>query len=1199
MRGRRAFGMGLRLDAAVSLAVGHATQDHIPVIKSLAISNDSDDIVENIRIIIRSEPQFSKTKAINVKSIGPREKAGIKNADVSLIPEFLSEVTERIDGHIVVSAEKGGRPIFENRYEIKILARNEWPGAAVPETAVKFVTQDDPEVLRVAANAAKFLDAWTGDAAIDRYVSGDRSKVRREVGAVYAAVQQFDIRRTETKDIMKNGCKVSSAEILIDRGSGTSFDLTLLFLSCAGSIGLNTVLVLTRKRAVAGVWLDDTTFPGSVQSDITSLMRAVRDGSLMLVDCDGVTSNNKMDIESSETSAKRLLLNESDFLSAVDVRRLRGTAPAQTKKLREKMTVEKKNVTAGSQAIHDPKGMARDDENELTKRELWEGRLLDLSFDNELLSMKMTHTLLPVMTNNLTALKDALSSGDEFDVLGKPAEWDNHILNEAPFELSRYIGRHEVLVEQEFRHRHLRSPYSERDVNRRLAKIHDICVTDKEKCENSVFIVLGLLKWFDTDGKIIYSPLILMPAETVMRSVNDTIRIRAKDDEAVINKTLLEKLKRTRDLDVSLDPLPSDRTGADTESVFEIMSDAIRAMDGWDIIKGAFIGVFRPERYDVWNDLRGRSASLFSNKLTKSLMEGRLTWPQDPVNDADLYKKMMLVFPAENEQLKVLKAASSGRTFILDCPSNSGRRRTISNIIANAVYQNKTVLYVSENDGTLRSMKRSLDDAGIGKFCLYLNSGSANKQKVLEHFRNVFDSASSSYVEDFSLRADGIEKMCTELSAPVRAIHKRTNMGRSIHELVIQYDSVRSEKIKNIDIPDALIDTITPDSAVRWEGMVKDLIAAGKALGHPSKNPLSDTGISEYDNKTGLRITERLKEWIAAAEDTEKASDLLVSSVAPDRMHGATELASLLISLNDLPKGMLGTDDLTAMNLRLHDLLKVLRRTFEMVSNISETLSPDTTEESIEILKKQREHIALTLERLDSVRLPINIGIIEAYMAELLSVENSMVRLFKLLNDVRTEWHDSILSVSMEDLIHRWMDISGRRLFAGNAKRMFMFELAEHLKNSFVTFDGVPNALRYVEDHGTQTEHVKRSLEAVDVLSGGTYEQLGDECRSLETLYLETLKKIESLRSYGDPDKLCRKYSETSEVQRYASELASAAGRSENERKAVEYLLDTDISKITKNDDIKEWKELSKKWLNNIKGFKNAVQWNKCRKELE
>ncbi|MDR0790953.1 MAG: DUF4011 domain-containing protein, partial [Methanomassiliicoccaceae archaeon] len=602
--------MGLKLDAAVSPAVGHATQDHIPVIKSLAVSNDSDDVIENIRIIIRTEPPFSKAKAMNIKSIGPCEKVGIKNADVSLIPEFLSDVNERRDAHVVITLESDGEEISEDRYVITVLAKDEWPGILVPETVASFVTQDDPEVLRIAANAARFLDAWIGDATMDRYSSGDRSNARREIGAVYAAIQQFDLRGTEAKDIMKNGCKISSAEKMIDRGSGTSLDLTLLFLSCAGSIGLNTVLVFTKKRAVAGVWLDDTTFPEPVQNDITTLMRAVRDGSLMLVDCDGVTSNNKMDIESAETSAKKTLLNESDFLVSVDVRRLRGNVdPIPLKRPREKMTVEKKNVTAGSQAINDAaeKENAKEPENELTKRELWEGRLLDLSFDNELLSMRMTHTLLPIMTNNLTALKDALSSGEEFDILGKPAEWDNQILNEAPFELSRYIGRHEVLIEQEFRHRHLRSPYSERDVNRRLAKIHEVCVSDRESCENSVFIVLGLLKWFDNDGKIIYSPLILMPAETVMRSVNDPITIRAKDDEPIINRTLLEKLKRTRDLDVSLDPLPSDRTGADTERVFEIMRDTIRAMDGWDIVKGAFIGVFRPERYDMWNDLRGRS----------------------------------------------------------------------------------------------------------------------------------------------------------------------------------------------------------------------------------------------------------------------------------------------------------------------------------------------------------------------------------------------------------------------------------------------------------------------------------------------------------------------------------------------------------------------------------------------------------------
>ncbi|MDR0791236.1 MAG: DUF3320 domain-containing protein, partial [Methanomassiliicoccaceae archaeon] len=468
------------------------------------------------------------------------------------------------------------------------------------------------------------------------------------------------------------------------------------------------------------------------------------------------------------------------------------------------------------------------------------------------------------------------------------------------------------------------------------------------------------------------------------------------------------------------------------------------------------------------------------------------------------------------------------------------------------------------------------------------------------HFRTALDSASSSYVEDFSLRADGIEKMCAELSAPVRAIQRRTNTGKNLHELVLLYDSVRSEKIKHIEIPDALVDRITPDSAERWERMVESMITAARALGHPSKSSLSDTGITKHDNTTGLKITEQLKEWIAAAEDAERISELLISSVVPaHNTHATASLASLLLSLESLPDGMLNADDLTVTNLHVHDLLKILRRSFEIINNISRSLSPDTAEESIDLLRRQHSLITSALDRLEGIRLPINMDVLNGYLEEILSVEEKMMPLLKLLRDIRTEWYDSVLSADTDDIMRKWMEVSGKRLFSGNAKRMFMYEIREHLRNQSVTFDGVPNALRYVEDHGTHTKYVKWALEAVDVLNGGSYSILGDDCRSLEKLYLDTLKIIESLRAYGDPTALFKKYSETPEIRRYATELVSAALRYDDDKKATEELLLVDITKISSPDDIRGWKELSKKWLANIKGFGKIAEWNRYRRALE
>jgi len=117
----------------------------------------------------------------------------------------------------------------------------------------------------------------------------------------------------------------------------------------------------------------------------------------MLVDCDGITSNKRMDVEAAEASAKAVLLDEEEFLLALDVRSLCDP---------EKPSAGQRGASSSSEC-----GNVRD---EMTKMESWEARLLDLSFNNELIRMRMSDTLLPIMTDNLAALRDAVSSGNVF-----------------------------------------------------------------------------------------------------------------------------------------------------------------------------------------------------------------------------------------------------------------------------------------------------------------------------------------------------------------------------------------------------------------------------------------------------------------------------------------------------------------------------------------------------------------------------------------------------------------------------------------------------------------------------------------------------------------------------------------------------------------------------------------------------------------
>ena len=59
----------------------------------------------------------------------------------------------------------------------------------------------------------------------------------------------------------------------------------------------------------------------------------------------------------------------------------------------------------------------------LTKKDIWERSLLDLSLRNNLLNMRFGAKLMPLATASLDDLEDTMADRKSLSVLPKPAEW--------------------------------------------------------------------------------------------------------------------------------------------------------------------------------------------------------------------------------------------------------------------------------------------------------------------------------------------------------------------------------------------------------------------------------------------------------------------------------------------------------------------------------------------------------------------------------------------------------------------------------------------------------------------------------------------------------------------------------------------------------------------------------------------------------
>ena len=110
----------------------------------------------------------------------------------------------------------------------------------------------------------------------------------------------------------------------------------------------------------------------------------------------------------------------------------------------------------------------------------------------------------------------------------------------------------------------------------------------------------------------------------------------------------------------------------------------------------------------MWNDIHVNRDKLVENLVVESLVNGGLTWTPKPIalnlkeEDKTLTPdSLSLPVPVDSSQMAAVLEAGKGTTFILYGPPGTGKSQTITNIISNALYQGKRVLFVAEKMAAL------------------------------------------------------------------------------------------------------------------------------------------------------------------------------------------------------------------------------------------------------------------------------------------------------------------------------------------------------------------------------------------------------------------------------------------------------------------------------------------------------------------
>lgn len=93
---------------------------------------------------------------------------------------------------------------------------------------------------------------------------------------------------------------------------------------------------------------------------------------------------------------------------------------------------------------------------------------------------------------------------------------------------------------------------------------------------------------------------------------------------------------------------------------------------------------------------------------------------------------------------------------MLEGPPGTGKSQTITNMIAQALAQNRSVLFVAEKMAALQVVHRRPASAGLGEFCLELHASKAKKRAVMQELKAAIDKITREKLTDVERLLEGL-----------------------------------------------------------------------------------------------------------------------------------------------------------------------------------------------------------------------------------------------------------------------------------------------------------------------------------------------------------------------------------------------------------------------------------------------------------
>ncbi len=449
---------------------------------------------------------------------------------------------------------------------------------------------------------------------------------------------------------------------------------------------------------------------------------------------------------------------------------------------------------------------------------MWERKLLDLNELNPLVSLKIKESNAIRVVSNKNVIDELKKKNNPSINLIEPETSVLDYLNGLDFDIS--INSDFLLIG------------NNKTLNQLIKKNKQMF---NETGTHTLYLLLGVIK-YKTDYDTLKAPFLMLPLNIKVKN-KDLFELSYDFEELMLNEAFLEYYSNINPY-VSFDELYECGN-----SYIELKNKILSYNLDVDIdFNQVLIMNLSFSHYSIWQDMRAHHNEILKNKITKAFIDETKYVENNFIDYDDNFMNLSIPSSYDESELEAIKKSISSKSFVLDGPPGTGKSQTIVNILANALYQDKTVLFIAKKAVALDVVYKRLKNLGYEDYVLDLYSERKLKDVFISKLKKALEEKENNDIDYEELLLDIRAKRLE-----IENIFDKLNKDKyyySLYTSILKYRSIDSDFV---DLNDNFLINLTKDIDDTIRIILNDIIAISKNINNYNDSLLKAIGITNIN----------------------------------------------------------------------------------------------------------------------------------------------------------------------------------------------------------------------------------------------------------------------------------------------------------------------------------------------------------------